>query len=42
LLKNKIKKNIDFSPYILPSYKGVDIDTLDDWNLALFYYKNLK
>ena len=42
LLENKINKNLDFSPYILPSFKGVDVDTLDDWNLALFYYKNLK
>lgn len=42
LLDNKISNNLDFSPYILPSYKGVDVDTLDDWNLALLYYKNLK
>ena len=39
-LKNKdIKKNIIFSPYILPPFKGVDIDTIEDWNLAIEYFK---
>ena len=26
-------------PYILPHYKGVDLDTVEDFELLSFYYK---
>lgn len=28
------KKKVNFSGYILPKHKGIDIDNLEDWNLA--------
>ena len=31
-------KKIAFCPYILPKSKAIDIDDIDDWNLALKLY----
>jgi len=41
---NKIKlnqfKNLPpYTPFILPPFKAVDVDTIDDWNLAIQYFK---
>ena len=35
-------KKIKFRGYEMPIYKSVDIDNINDWNLALNFYKMIK
>ena len=35
-------KKIKFIGYEMPIYKSVDIDNINDWNLALNFYKMIK
>ena len=34
------KKNFKYSGFVIPRYKGIDIDTADDWVLAEKIFKN--
>jgi CMP-N-acetylneuraminic acid synthetase len=34
------KKKFEYSGFVIPRYKGIDIDTADDWALAEKIFKN--
>ena len=40
-LKKNAKLDLLFKALIIPKYRSVDIDDIDDWGLAEKYFKNL-
>ena len=38
----EVGNNFNFVGYVLPKYKAIDIDTLDDWYFAEALYRGMR
>ena len=38
---NLLSMKMKYQKYLIPNFKAVDIDDLDDWNLAKILYRNI-
>ena len=38
---NSFSMKMKYQKFLIPNFKAVDIDDLDDWNLAKILYRNL-